>query len=748
MRTIRPSHRRNGSPRAVALALALLVAPIAAVRAQDPREDRPTLRALRIDQPILVDGIFAEEPWQRAEVGTGFITREPEDHLPASERTEFSVLFTSQTLYVGIRAFDSDPAAIVAKEMERDAFLGLNDDSVTIVLDTFLDRRNSYSFEINPNGARTDALVADEGRSLNQEWDGVWQVAARRTGEGWFAEVAIPFETLRFARGGDTWGLNVRRFIRRKNEEVNWAPLGRDIGPRNSTIPLYAAHYVSFAGTLTGLAEIRPSRPLDIKPFVVAELTERPQTEAGTEDDVEVGLDLKWGLTRSLTLDLTYNTDFAEVEVDQQQINLTRFSLFFPEKREFFLENAGIFDFGPPNRAEGEREVTLMEVFFSRRIGLDGGEEVPIEWGGRVTGRVGGWNLGLLNVLTDSVDEEGRVVPETRFSVARLNRNIGRRSSLGAIFTERDAVGAGANRVAGLDLDFKPSDRSQAFAFVASSDDPRFEGDDVSWGTGYLWQTSNLRVSADVVEAQRNFSPEVGFLLRSDFTRYNPRVRYTPPVRRAGIRNWFLEAVVDYFERESLGELESRRVQLSPLGWRSNHEDLWRLAWIDETEQLFEPFEIRPGVIIAPGLYRFDGWELAGRTNTGRLVSFRGNGGGGDFYDGERIYFNAIASLRPSRFFRSELLWSWNDVDLPAGDFVTNLYSVKFNVSFTPELRLNTLAQYNDAAELVGLNVRFNWIYRPGADLFVVYNQGWDAPSFSSRRTDQRQLIVKFTYLW
>ncbi|HVR28666.1 MAG TPA: DUF5916 domain-containing protein [Thermoanaerobaculia bacterium] len=710
---------------------------------------RPSIRALAIESPIVVDGVLEESAWQRAEVGRDFTTREPVDKLPASEPTEFMVVYTPSTLYFGIRAFDSQPDAIVAKEMERDAPLGQNDDSIAIVLDTFADKRNSYSFEINPNGARTDALVTDEGQEINTDWDGVWSVATRRDERGWFAEVAIPFSTLRYQRGSTVWGLNVRRLIRHKNEESHWAALNREIGPRSMAITVYAAHWVSLAGELRGLENIRPTRRVDVKPFLVGVLTETPgATGDRREDDTEAGLDLKLGVAKSLSVDLTYNTDFAEVEVDQQQVNLTRFSLFFPEKREFFLENSGIFDFGPPNRGRDEREANLLDVFFSRRIGLEQGRQVPMEWGGRVTGRLGGWNLGLLNVLTDSVDAPGQSSPETRFSVARLKRNVGRRSSIGAIFTDRDEDGLASNKVYGLDLSWKPTQATDFFLFGAQSDDPRADGDEGSWGTGFLYLGRNVRASVDVVEAQEDFDPGIGFLQRDDFVRYNPRVRYTPRINRYGQRGLFFEAVLDYFASSSTDQLESRRLMLSPIGSRTTREFLWRLAWIDDTEQLFVPFVIRPGFVIPPGLYRFDSWELAGRTNPGKLVSARGSMGTGDFYSGERTFVNLTTLFRMSRFFRAETLWAWNDVELPQGEFSTSIYSALLNVSFTPDLRINTLMQYNDAAELVGLNVRFNWTYRPGADLYVVYNENWAAPTFSARETTRRQLIAKVTYLW
>jgi len=337
---------------------------LTAAAAQSP-EARPSIAALQMDRPITLDGVLDESIWGEAEIGSDFTRREPEDRVPASERTEFSVLYTRDTLYFGIRAYDSNADGIIAKEMERDSRLD-GDDSIAIVLDTFRDRRNAYVFEINLNGARKDLLVTDEGSNLNVEWNGVWSVATRRGEAGWTAEIAIPFSTLRFDRSLDAWGLNVRRLIRRKNEEVNWAALGREIYS-DPFFAVYAAYRVSLAGELTGLEALRPSRQFDVKPFFVGTATEAPADLLGkVQTDADAGVDIKWGVTRSLALDLTYNTDFAEVEVDEQQINLTRFSLFFPEKREFFLENAGIFDFGAPQRENFDP--SLLKVFFSRHF--------------------------------------------------------------------------------------------------------------------------------------------------------------------------------------------------------------------------------------------------------------------------------------------------------------------------------------------------------------------------------------------
>ncbi|MCY3970715.1 MAG: DUF5916 domain-containing protein [Acidobacteria bacterium] len=750
----RPSGRllRRDAPRSsdhvvagFLLVLGLLHSPIAAQTSTSPR---PTIAALRIDTPIRVDGVLDEAAWDQAPVGSDFTAREPEDDRAAAQRTEFSVVYTEDILYFGIRAFDSQPEAIVAKELQRDSDHGRNDDSLAIVLDTFHDQRNSFSFEVNPLGARTDSLVTDEGKDQNVEWNGVWNATARRTAEGWQAEVAIPFSTLRFDPAESTWGLNVRRVVRRTNEESYWAPIGREIGPR-AVSRMYAAHWVSLAGDLTGISGVKPGRRLDVKPFVLASAAEEPRAQTGgTVDDIDGGIDLKWGLTKSLTLDLTYNTDFAQVEVDQQQVNLTRFSLFFPEKREFFLENAGIFEFGPPSPGGGMRP-PLMKAFFSRRIGLDRGEEVPIDLGARLTGRAGAWNLGLLTVGTEAVAAGNR--PETaaaQHSVFRLKRNLGERSSVGMIYTELDPRVGEGNRLYGVDLDYKPNRQSTFYLFGAGTEDQGRSRDAGALGTGWGYTTRTIRANVDLMEAQAQFNPGSGFLLRRDFRRYNPRVRWEPRINRGVVRSLALEVELDYFERESLGHVESRRLLLAPIGMRTTGDDRFRLAFVDEIEQLFEPFEIRPGIVIPPGLYRFNSIFLRGFSNQGRRLAWRGNINAGEFFGGDRQSYVLSSFVRLSRHLLTEFQWNYNDVTLPQGDFTATIYTVRLDAAFSPDLRLNTLAQYNEAAQLAGVNVRFNWIYKPGANLFVVYNHNWDAPTFSARETARRELIVKFNYLW
>ena len=462
-----------------------LIVLTAGLKAQGP----PEIVALAIPSAINVDGRLDDEPWSRAPVGSGFTQREPIEGDPATEGTEFRVVYTPSHLYIAVTAYQEQPPAIVAKEMERDSRL-YRDDSIAIVLDTFADGRNGYVFETNTNGARFDALITDEGGNVNTEWDGVWAVVSRRTADGWTAEFAIPFSTLRFAPGLSQWGLNVRRMIRRKSEEVNWAPLGFDDGdPADRT--RYAVYRMSLAGRLSGLENLRPSRQIDVTPFLVNDTSRRPLSEEWrTENATDAGLDVKWGLTRNLVLDLTLNTDFAEVEIDDQQVNLTRFSLFFPEKRDFFLENAGIFEYGLPQR--DARSPVLMKVFFSRRIGFYEGREVPINYGARLTGRVGGWNLGVLEVTTDAVEfDDGSSVRSANFGVIRLQRNVGRRSGVGLVYTDHSDSGEVRNRVFGVDFDYQPTRHFDLAGFASQSRDDRSSGDD--WAAGYSPELSRRR---------------------------------------------------------------------------------------------------------------------------------------------------------------------------------------------------------------------------------------------------------------
>ncbi len=743
-----------------ALALAFVAAgPATGIQEAAPVAERPTMAATRVDQSPNVDGDLSDRAWQASEVGTDFMQHEPLDGVPATEQTEVRVVFTDGTIYFGITAFDANPDAIIAKEMERDSRI-YQDDSILLLLDTFHDRRNAYAFETNLNGARTDTLVTDEGRDLNLEWDGIWSVASRKTAQGWTAEIAIPISTLRFDPAALAWGFNVQRYIAHKREMTHWSGLPREVGVLGQVgSEVQPVHRVSMAGELTGLTGLSQSAQLQIKPYVIGDVSEDPRLDLDPATDGDYGLDLKWGVSRSLALDLTYNTDFAEVEVDELQTNLTRFSLYFPEKRDFFLENAGIFDFGPPHRRFWEPPV--LKAFFSRRVGLDAGRQVPIDWGARLTGRMGGWDIGVLRVATAGLERDDDALSPNAFTVARLKRNVGERSSVGAMLTEAAPDGELANRVAGVDFVYKPTSKLIFGGFWSSSgisEEPSASSEneaeagssdagESAYGLNFDYQGRSLTVFLDAQEIEKDYDPKAGFLLRRNVRHLNPQFQWLPRIERGLVRSWFTEVLVDYYETLDGGELETQRIEISPIGMRMTTEDRWRMGYVHETENLVEPFEVSPGVVIPPGRYEFATVEAASFTNQSRLFGLRGRISVGDFYNGTQNSGRVSFTLRLSKNLQTETRWVYNDVELPQGAFDVGLYSQLVNFTFTPNLRLNTIIQYNDHSGDLGTNIRLHWIYKPGSDLFVVYNENWMAEDLRYRQSTHRQIAVKFTYL-
>jgi hypothetical protein len=716
------------------LALFGLLSARAPAQAAEPSK---TIEAVTISEPIRLDGVLDEAAWATAKPGTGFIQREPDTGQPASQETLVRVLYTPTVLYIGLELHDSEPARVISKEMQRDEPLW-RDDAVDIVLDTFDDDRNAYLFETNPNGARTDALITDEGRSFNLQWDGVWDVAARRTPEGWSAELAVPFSTLRFDPNAQAWGFNVLRYIRRRAEQAFWAPILLDGDVKR----------VSLYGRLTGLHDIRPGLNLNVKPYLLGSASEGADPATGRKkNDFKYGLDVKWGVTRGLSLDLTAKTDFAETEVDALQVNLTRFPLFFPEKRYFFLENAGIFDFGPS--AVTSTDTPLLKLFFSRRIGLGpNGEQVPIDWGARVTGRVGDWSFGMLDVQSAAtVVGDGVAVPRDNWSALRVTRNFGQRSSFGAIVTQRHNDG-NDNRAYGFDLSYKPTAQLGFEGYVAGSDNTRPGGkSDWTGGGAAIWTGSVLAARLGIDHIGEDFDAEEGFLLRKGVDRYVARAAYEPRPHDPRLLNLHFEVDSRVFRNVVDGQVESEAHRFDILGARTSKASEAYLYLADYFERLAAPFTIAPGVTIAPGSYRFDDVGVRYLTHSSRPVSVEGAFEYGDFYDGQHLSSSFTLRLRPNRFLRSESVWQLEDVDLPAGSFTANVLRQRFALALTPRLLTNVFVQYNGQAKVASLNVRFNWTYRPGSDVYLVYNQRWRTASSSSSRDDW-QVQAKLTYLF
>jgi hypothetical protein len=735
------------------LGLTLAAAPASAA-------DKKTLAAhFTTDAPVL-DGVLDDKVWAEAKAGTEFVQREPDTGKPASQRTEVRVVYTSTTIYIGLSNYDTEAHRIISKEMQRDQPLW-RDDAVDVVIDTFGDHRNAYLFETNPNGARTDALISDEGRDFNLSWNGVWQVASRRTPDGWFSEMAIPFSTLRFDPNATAWGLNVLRYVRRRAEQAFWSPILLDADIKR----------VSQYGQLTGIRDAKQGWGINVKPFAVGSLNNSLAASGRyvQKNDADFGLDAKWAPIRAVSVDLTVNTDFGETEADDLQTNLTRFSLFQAEKREFFLENSGIFEFGPGAAGAGALSVMsvgalsfgssgssgsapLLKLFHSRQIGIDPrGVKVPIDFGVRTTGRLGRWNMGVLDVQTDDgvVPAVGTQFPRTNFGAFRVSRNVGARSTVGMIYTDRNG-GENGNRSYGADLHLRPN-RSLAidgYAAGTGTAATQTTTDKNDWSAGLIttWNGPVWHAQGGWVHIGEDFDPQMGFLLRRGIDRYNGRVTAEPFIKKKGILNL-------HFELDSAiyagldGKIETEEYRLDLIGLRTTagHE---AKAFVTQTyDAPSAPFTIAPGVSIPVGEYRFNATGLSFLTHASRPVSVEGQVLSGDFYDGERTSGNVTLRIRPNRFLRSETTMEINDVTLGAGDFVSKVYRQRLAMAVTPQVLANVFVQYNDLSQVASVNARFNWHYRPGSDIFLVFNQTWDGPEVSSLNRRDRQLMLKVTRL-
>jgi len=513
-------------------------------------------------------------------------------------------------------------------------------------------------------------------------------------------------------------------------------------------MPLQGSPFrISWAGELTGIHPPPPSLNLRLKPFGVAQ-SSTMSTPAGkiNDDRQDAGLDVKWGLSRNLTLDLTYNTDFADTEVDDQQINLTRFSLFFPEKREFFLENYGIFEFGFNSPG-----APLLKPFFSRRLGISAaGTVVPINWGARLTGREGPWSIGLLDVQTrQSTIAPGFNEPEDNWGGVRIKRNIGDRSTIGLIATNRDANRGDTNRVFGLDTSLYATDQLSFSGFYTASDDPgpsRGQGGSWAGGARAAWAGPIWNWSFDAVQVGEDYDPQSGFLLRSGIRRYYPNVTFEPRPQIAGVRNlhfgFSADLVTDLNNR-----IESRSLSADIAGIRFHSEDQLTVFVDSNFDRVPAAFRIGPGVTINAGEYSFNDAGISYSTNNSRWLSASGYIFKGDYYDGKRLSSFTDVIVRASRNLRFDTIWQRDDLDLPGGSFISNIIRERIGISLTPNLSTNAYVQYNDLGDLLSLNLRLNWTYRPGSDIYLIFNQNWQAPSLGDLAVRDRAVILKLTYL-
>jgi hypothetical protein len=620
-------------------------------------------------------------------------------------------------------------------------------DTFGVSFDTFNDKRNGFVFYTNPLGARVDYAVIDEG--TNFDWNPVWDARPGRFAGGWTVEMQIPFKSLRYKSGdGQLWGIQLRRVVRRKNE---WSYIARV--PQSAAGPS-ALTRVSYAATLTGLELPDMSRNIELKPYVISRLTtdhvKRP--EVINDPDADVGGDVKYSVTANLTADFTYNTDFAQVEVDEQQVNLTRFSLVFPEKRDFFLEGRGLFDFakGAGGMGAGASGNVVPNLFFTRRIGLEGGGAVPVKYGGRLTGKSGPFGIGMLNIQTGA--DPALHAESTNFTVLRLKRDVLRRSSIGGIFTNRSqsVITDGSNQAYGVDASFLFYDSINAAGYYARTQTPTFEGEDASYQARFVYNADRYGATADHLFVDRNFNPEVGYLQRRDFRRNYGYARFSPrPTSVAHVRKFTTEASLEHIV-DGAGRLESQQ-EIGRFMTEFNNGDQVSAEVTGNYEYLTAPFEIAPTVTIPVGGYHFNdvmvSYLLGVQHRASGTIQLRHGG----FYSGTLTALTlttARVGLTPQLSFDPGV--SINRVDLPEGRFTAKLLSTRVDYAFTARMFVSAFVQYNSSAHRTGSNFRYRWEYRPGSELFVVYTDEHDSGLTPPRPISlrNRAFVVKVNRLW
>jgi len=743
--------------RAARLALSLFALCPAAAGAQ-PQQlpldlakiDPQTFHAMAVRLPKgrapKIDGRLDDAVWELAPVQGQFIQREPHAGEAISERTEFRVLYDDKKIYFALWAFDSDPHGIRASEWKRDSGLAKGD-QMRIVIDTFHDRRNGFYFATNPLGAKKDAQYTDNARVTNNDWNAVWECRTTVDGQGWYAEIAIPFSQLRFktAIGETTWGLNVGRRIVRKNEESYWVSYPRAQGA-------FGFARLSNAGVLDGLRDIDSKRRVEVVPFIAPQAGQDYLTRGSTTDLDRYGVDARIGITDTLTADLTYKTDFAQVEADQEVVNVSRFSLFFPEKRQFFTETAGLFNYGKTGTENGDQGAGLLPLFYSRRIGLtDDGREVPLLAGGRVTGKAGRYSLGVMNIETDELDyssgQSSVHLPRANYSVVRVKRNVFGYSSIGAIFLNREG-GAGLeyNRTAGADLNLVLGKTTTLTALAARTFTPGVAGNQFAGGFDFAYQKDRYNYGITYLDVGAQFNAEMGYIRRTDIR--NPKVRaaWTPRPDWRGVRQLTIGAQVDSYWNHD-GTPESRT---SDGQFVTAFNDTSTLA-VDvahDSDRLEDPWRLGNGVVPA-GQYEWDTFTASYLSNASLRVAGSAGIQVGSYYTGDKTTVSAGLSLLPLTRLLIETSFNRNLITMPGvPDYLTNTLSTRVSYSFSPSLFTKAYIQYNDARKQATLNCLLWYIYRPGSDFYVVYNEGWDAtiPGPHALQTRNRSLSVKITY--
>lgn len=701
--------------------------------------NRPSAPAYSIATDPLIDGeVLNDEVWRQLPVIDQFIQSKPNAGMPASERTEVRIGYTPTTFFLSVVCYDSEPDRLVVSDARRDATLD-NTDSFLFILDTYHDGQNGFIFGTNPIAIEYDGQVDNEGQGIqsvnrqqpgviggfNLNWDASWTVKSSVGDYGWSAEFAIPLRTLRFASGQDqTWGINFQRNIRKTNEIVYWAPLPIQFDLKR----------LSLEGTLTGL-NLKAPRNLKLIPYALGRVArDFEETPSETKFEPEVGADIKYSITPAITLDLTYNTDFAQVEVDQQQVNLDRFNLFFPEKRPFFLENAGQFTVGAP----GE-----VDLFFTRRIGIGPeGEVVPIIGGVRLSGKIKNTNIGFLNMITDDLPAVG--IEKNNFTVARVNHQLGQRSSVGGLIVNRQSLDTAENfnRTFALDGKWGLGKKATISGYYASTQTPGVDLNEQSFKLLASYEWMGYRGSLGYSEVGEGFNPEVGFLMRSAYRK--PEVALLKQIRmngKLGLMEWRPHfSYRSYWNYDNFLETSYLHVD-NHWVWLNGLEIHTGINFT--TEGVVTPFELSEGIVVSAGTYHHREAQLVFITNLSKPVYVNIRSILGGSFGGRRYLNTGILGIRLGDQFNSEFSLALNDVHLPEGDFLAKIFGSRLSYSFTPRLNLQSFIQYNSEVDLWSLNMRFSILEQANTGLFLVYND-----VYAGGEVSNRSLTLKYTHVF
>ena len=692
-------------------------------------------------ETITIDGVLNEPIWSSAPKIGDLIQRQPAPGRSPTERTDVTLLYDQDHLYVGVVSYDSEPGRVIGTQMARDSSLS-SDDRVEILLDTFRDQRSAFYFATNPSGALVDGLVASG--QLNADWDAIWDVRTRRTGQGWVAEFAIPFKSLSFPAGRTVWGFNIARHIYRKLEEDRWS------GARLDT----QLYQVSEGGEITNLVGLTQGIGLDVRPFLAGRWL-----HVGGQDDgrSKPGLDVFYNVTPSLRLTATFNTDFGETEVDARQINLSRFSVLFPEKRSFFLQGAGVFGFastGPESAGGIPAAGADVYPFFSRRIGLLDGEEVPIDAGIKLTGTVGRTDVGLLNVRTGDLP----IVSERNFLVGRVKRNLFQQSYVGAVFTNGHPAQGQSARTYGADMRLATSrflgrpNNLVVNAYGVRSVNEGVSGRDWSYGFSAHYPNDKFNAQVAFREIQENFRPALGFVQRDNVRMLRMAASYNPrPKDFLNVQQMFHDIYYTRFTRLDYGQVESWDLYVTLLDWHLRSGDnLHGMFDFNPTyERLFEPFEISPGVHLLLGEYRFTRFRSnLLSTAAKRRLSGSINLTYGNYWSGKAEQVTTSLTYKLPPRFTIGVSTNQTFARLPEGHFIARIFTANVSYAASPSLSLSNLVQYDNRSRNMGWQSRVRWTLRPGNDLFFAFNQGWIREDVGNLRfrTQDSKVSAKFQY--